>query len=183
MSVDQPTHQEREIILHAIVEDLETLIQRFGVERVIAENAPYTPEQKILRASVEPDLISQVIQATGVGFLFDLGHARISAHSLGMSEKDYIDTLPMQYLREMHIAGVQPVENVLRDHLPMTSADWQALGAALENIRQALWPTPWMAALEYGGIGEAFAWRSSQEVMQTQAPEIYRMLQSANSVS
>lgn len=183
MSVDHPTHSECEFLRDAIIKDLEILVQRFGVERVIAENAPYTPGQKILRATVEPDLISQVIQATGVGFLFDLGHARISAKSLEMSEKDYIDALPMQHLREMHIAGVQPIDNVLRDHLPMTPADWQLLESALENIHQALWPAPWMAALEYGGIGEAFSWRSDQEVMQSQVPEIYRMLKSTNPVS
>jgi uncharacterized protein len=181
MAVDTIKKEDRQRILDMMHADLHCYVKRYGPERVIAENVPYQAHAgQVARPAVEPDLIAQAIRETGCGFLFDLGHARICAHYTGMSEEDYIRLLPMEKLREIHVAGVQAVDGVLCDHLAMTREDWDLLDQTLENIKRGEWPRPWMAALEYGGLGPIFAWRNDPDVMEEQAPKIYNALQRLN---
>lgn len=181
IAVDTTERGDRQRVLDRMVTDIHWYTERYGKERVIAENVPYQAyASQVLRPAVEPDLIAQAVRETGCGFLFDLGHARICAHYLGMDEEEYIQQLPLERLRELHIAGVQEVDGVLRDHLAMKDGDWDLLDCTLKNIRGGEYPQPWMAALEYGGLGDIFAWRNERTVMEEQAPRIYMALQAIN---
>ena len=167
LASDNPDHREQ--ILEAMIADLRLAVKRFGPQRVIAENIPYRPAGKVLRLSVEPQVIQQALEETGAGLLLDIAHARISAFHLGMDERAYIAQLPVERLRELHFTGVHDLDGWLQDHLPALAADWQALDWVLESIRRQEWPMPGLLAFEYGGVGERFADRSDPQVIAAQA--------------
>lgn len=171
---NRPEHCQR--VLERMLADVQAAVDRFGAERVIAENVPYRPGSRPLAACADPQIIRTVIETTGCGLLLDISHARISAHSLGMDERAYLTQLPVEHLREMHFTGVQQVDGWLQDHQPALEADWQALDWVLERIRCGDWPRPWMLAFEYGGVGGKFTEQSNPEVIETQGNRIYAAL-------
>lgn len=168
---NQPEH--RALILDGALSDVGMVVERFGNERVILENIPYRKQGRALRMCVEPELINRVIRETGCGFLFDIPHARISAHYLGIDELDYIQSLPCDRIRELHFTGVQRLGDWLQDHLPAQESDWSLLDWVLERIRSSEWPKPWLLAFEYGGVGERFSWRSSALEIEQQGQRLY----------
>lgn len=90
-------------IAEAVVRDVEAIAARFGPERVIVEN-DYGGKGAHPRAALLPEVIAQVVEETGVGFLFDLSHARLAAPQVGLGPCEYIARLPLHRLREMHPA-------------------------------------------------------------------------------
>jgi uncharacterized protein len=170
-----PVHFEQ--VYEQVAGDLRFVLEHIEALRVIVENVPYHGAGgKVLRPSVEPGLIRQLLEETGCGLLFDLSHARIAAASLGVSERDYIASLPLERMREMHFTGTKTIDGLIIDHLEAQDNDWQALeGFFKEN---ASLPKPWLLAFEYGGVGEKFEWRSDPAVITTQAPRLYQLCQS-----
>ncbi|MBN1149181.1 MAG: DUF692 family protein [Anaerolineales bacterium] len=169
----------REGVIQRMVADLRAAVERFGAGQVIAENVPYrSPAGQVLRACVEPGVIRRALDETGCGLLLDIAHARISASSLGMDEREYMSALPVERLRELHFSGVGVLDGWPQDHLAAQEADWAALEWALARIQVGEWACPWMLAFEYGGVGEKFAWRSDQEVIAAQAPRVYELVKS-----
>jgi len=174
-----PIHIEQ--IAEQTVSDLMIVIERFGSERVIAENVPYRGRSgKVLRPSSEPSVIHQIINETGCGLLLDISHARISAHHLIMDEYEYISELPVNRIYELHFSGVQDQHGRLQDHLRALEADWVTLDWVMENIHEGRWPKPWLLAFEYGGVGEKFNNRSDPEVIEEQSNRLYEMVQRLN---
>ena len=170
-----PTDMKR--VLAVMMADVTSVVDRFGSERVIIENSPYRSEfGNTLRACVEPDLISRVVEETGCGFLLDISHAYITAHYMSMDAKTYFAHLPIQHVKEMHFAGIHHQDGQLVDHLSILDADWHKLDWALENIRSGEWSEPWMLAFEYGGVGEEFGWRSDPDVIADQVPRLREKL-------
>lgn len=168
----EPAHLEA--IGAALIRDVELLVDRFGPERVIVENAPYAADRgKVMRACIEPAVIRRVVEATGCGLLLDLSHAWITAHYLGRERREYIGALPVERIREIHVTGVQDVDGRRRDHLALTEPDWIEFDWALGQIAAGAWATPWLLAFEYGGVGPKFEWRSQAEVIAAQAPRLY----------
>jgi uncharacterized protein (UPF0276 family) len=82
-------------IVDAMRADLRYLVDRFGAENVIAENIPYRglSRKHFLRPCVDPEIICDLLEEVNCGFLFDIPHARISAHHLGIDEMEYINLL------------------------------------------------------------------------------------------
>jgi len=168
-------HQEQ--IYVKMVGDINVVTKRFGAEKVIIENVPYRGKMgKVLRPSVEPGLIHRILEETGCGLLFDLSHARIAAFYLQMKLDDYLDQLPMNRMREMHFTGMKWMEGKLTDHLEAQESDWQALDKGIDRIHRGEWPEPWLIAFEYGGVGEAFAWRSEISIIASQVPKLYQLI-------
>lgn len=176
INYQQPS--QRQEIIDKLLADVCALVDHFGPERVIAENIPYRgiPGHPILRPAGEPEVIREVIETAGCGLLLDISHARMSAHYLGMDEREYIQRLPVRRLREMHFAGIHIIYGILRDHLAIQPCDWLALEWVLQNIRRGEWSQPWMLAFEYGGVGEIFEWRSDPQVIAEQVPRLYQMV-------
>ncbi len=172
--VDAPTPAEEEQITDALAADFQNLARRFGAQNVIAENAPYEGQRgHVIRTAADPEVIRQVIEASGIGLLLDISHASISAGHLGMAEQEYFARLPLRQTRELHFAGIQVIEGRRVDHLAVQPADWERLDWALDQIRAGGWGQPWMLAFEYGGIGPHFDWRSKAEVIEAQVPQLY----------
>jgi uncharacterized protein (UPF0276 family) len=128
-------------------------------------------------ASVHPITVREAILQADCGLLFDIDHARIAAHTLGMTLEAYVAELPMDRLQELHMTGVHQLESAHpQDHQPLQEADWEVFGWALDQIAVARWALPWVYAFEYGGIGPLFAWRSDKEALRTQVPRMAQML-------
>ncbi|MBN2470305.1 MAG: DUF692 family protein [Anaerolineae bacterium] len=173
-----PAHRER--IAAALVRDVQAAVERFGPERVIVENVPYHADRgEVLRAAVEPEVITHVVAETGCGLLLDVSHGVIAARYLGWPEREYLAALPVGRLRELHITGIQQREGRLQDHLALSDEDWAICGWALDNIALGEWPAPWLVAFEYGGVGPLFEWRSETGVIAAQAPRLAGMVRQA----
>jgi uncharacterized protein (UPF0276 family) len=172
-----PAHTDMLVV--AMKRDIQPLIERFGQERVIAENAMWDTEWEIPRPVLEPQVMAKVVEETGVGFLLDLAHARVTALHLRLDVRDYIERLPLRQLRELHITGTRYEIETERwnDHFPMTEPDWALAEWALEQIHQGHWPEPWIVSLEYGGVGPAFEWRSKAEVIARDVPRLAALVQ------
>jgi len=166
MFAEDPALTERYVA--AMRRDIAALTDRFGTAKVILENANYDPNYDIPIAVIRPALITQMVRETGCGFLLDLGHAKMSPAYFGMDVFDYFDQLPLDMLRELHVAGTRYSEEEQRlvDHFPMTDDDWTLVDWALGKIGAGELPQPWAVALEYGGAGPTFVWRSDPVVIE-----------------
>jgi hypothetical protein len=164
-------------VIDQMLADVAAAVAVAGRERVILENIPYyAPGGEYHRASVEPEVIGRVVRESGCSFLLDISHARIAAHYLGVDEHEYVDQLPIDRLAELHITGVRQHKARLADHMEMQDADWRWAKRAMQRIRAGDWATPWTVALEYGGVGEPFKWRTEKRVLAEQVPRLYEMV-------
>jgi uncharacterized protein (UPF0276 family) len=176
---DNASHDpaQDEAVIARMIADVGAAAQRFGAERVIVENVPYRgTEHKVVRACVEPAIFSQVLEETGAGLLLDISHARIAAHALGIDEREYMERLPVERIKELHFTGIHRIEGRLQDHLEALPEDWPVLEWALGQMRAGLWGEAWLLALEYGGVGEKFAGRSEARWIEEQVGRLRGMV-------
>lgn len=168
-------------LVSAMMADIERLASRFGRERIILENANWDPNYEIPRLVIESESLNQVVYDSGCGFLLDLAHARMSAVYLGLQPREYVSSLPVDRLRELHVAGTLYDDTELRlvDHFPMAAPDWELAEWAFERIHKGDWPQPEIVALEYGGVGPGFAWRSDADVIAADVPRLYDLVNQA----
>ncbi len=160
-----PAHEVAERVTEQFIADLTLLAQRFGAERIIAENVPYRQGEDTLAACVDPAIITHALTETGCGLLLDASHAAIAAHGLGWDVQAYIAALPLERTGEIHLTGITTdAQGRLRDHMAFSEADFVraefAVRAVLTRGGQ-----PVIVACEYGGIGPKFAWRSEYGVI------------------
>ncbi|MFM8319819.1 MAG: DUF692 family multinuclear iron-containing protein [Chloroflexota bacterium] len=167
----RPEH--REAVIERMLADLQPLLHRYGAPRVIAENIPYRPASRVILLCADPQVISTVIETSGIGLLLDISHARISAHHLGMDWRAYISQLPVHRLRELHVTGIADQDGWLQDHRPLQPDDWPAVDWVLERIRAGVWPQPWLMAFEYGGVGGKFSEFSDPQVIEQQGSQLH----------
>lgn len=163
------------LLAERMVADTLAAVERFGPERVAVENIPYRPGGRFLRPAVDPALIRRVVEETGCRLLLDLSHARITAASLGVEARAYVEELPVERLAELHITGIRQHNGRMEDHLPMTPDDWPHVAWAFERIRAGAWGEPRIVALEYGGTGPLFEWRSEAAVIAADVPRLYAL--------
>lgn len=175
------TAEQRARVIEQMITDVALVVARFGAGRVIVENIPYRGRHErkgrfFLRPAVDPDVFSQVLTETGAGMLFDIAHAVITAGTLGVDVQAYMASLPLERMCELHLAGVRPHKGDPEDHLEMTDTDWLLFERTLGMMVRGRAAVPWIVALEYGGLGERFAWRSESRVIADHVPRIHRML-------
>jgi uncharacterized protein (UPF0276 family) len=182
MALDTRSPADAARVIDRVVEDVTYVKQRFGADRIILENVPWDadPKYAIPRPVIEPEVVSRLVKETGCGFLLDTAHARIAALHLGMDPIAYLDALPGEHMRELHITGTVYDEDasMWRDHFPMTYDDWQVATRALENVNSGRWPAPEIVALEYGGVGPMFAWRSKSQVLAVELARLRALVDS-----
>lgn len=177
--IENPSSTHIRAVTDAMLTDVLSVTQRFGAPNVIVENSPYLPQkQTLVSACVLPQVITEVVQTANCGLLFDLSHARIAAAGLGIAEHEYIETLPLHALRELHFTGIHTLPNgLLQDHLPATPADWVELDWLLQNLHANRWQgaAPHMLAFEYGGEGgEFFRTNCSPQTIASDMPELWQ---------
>ncbi len=171
--------QYREPLVEAMMTDINQLIAHFGRENIILENANYDPNYQMPTWVIQPDIITRVVNETGCGFLLDLAHAYMSAVYFGIETQDYINRLPVHAIRELHVAGTRYVaeQERLVDHYPMTEPDWALTAWALDHIHSGVWPEPAIVSLEYGGLGGFFSNNSDIQVLATDIPHLWDLVQ------
>ena len=154
-----------------MIKDIGYITRHFPPYQVIVENLPHPIMNRVdIRPEIDPRVYTNLINDTGVGMLLDIGHARITAASLGIDEREYIAQFPLDHLSELHITGVGDHEGLPHDHLRLLEADWATLDWVLDNIQSGDWREPEIMSFEYGGIGPLFEWRSDIEVLREQVP-------------
>lgn len=160
------------------LKDITPVIERFGRDKIILENVPYDPDPKygITRIPTLPDFITRIVEETGCGLLLDTAHARIASLYLDMEQCEYIDRLPARATRELHVTGTTFREGIWQDHFPMTPDDWQLLEHVVARIHRGDWPQPEIVALEYGGVGPMFEWRTETPVIAQEMTRLHAML-------
>lgn len=189
-----PDHIER--ISADFIRSTQSLVNRYGVERVIVENNPDSGGM-IHRIGILPEVITRVIEETGVGLLLDVSHARLSARTLGMDAKDYIAALPTNRIREMHITGMAVLDEYwlgriesaglkdtiyhklaghMVDHLPLRDEDWDFISWAIEQAQNGAWRAPDFITLEYGGVGGVWEAIGERDVMLEQVPRLFDLI-------
>jgi uncharacterized protein (UPF0276 family) len=165
--------EHRERVIDAMVRDVEAAGKEFGIDNIIVENLPTKPTDDgvhPLFCSVEAETVRTVIERTGCGLLLDIDHARISSSILGVDAREYVESLPVDRIGELHAAGIKRIDGVLDDHQGFSQECWGYVDWAMERLKSGAWKTPDIFAFEYGGIGELFAWRSKEEVLAEQVP-------------
>jgi uncharacterized protein (UPF0276 family) len=173
-----PAHGEK--LIEVMLRDIKALVERYGVEKIILENAMWDVEWLIARPVLEPEMIRRVVYETGCGFLMDTAHAAVAARHFGMDEREYIAQLPVDKLRELHITGIKQDENgAWVDHFAMTAFDWELADWSMKCIASGEWGMPWVTAFEYGGVGPMFEPRSESSVIAEQVPRLYGLAQEA----
>ena len=174
-----------EAVVEQALRLLSPLCERFGAENIVIENIPYPPGAWIdapLAEVVDPAVITEVTRRSGCGLLLDIAHAIRACEGTGRKDiKAYLNALPVQALRELHVVGLLPEpdeDGIRHDHFALTDDDWALTEWALAQIRAGAWRKPDTLAFEYGGIGKRFAWRSKAAVIAEQAPRLYQLAKS-----
>jgi uncharacterized protein len=113
------------------------------------------------------------------GFLLDLAHASITAKYFGMDEHEYIEQLPVERVREIHVAGIERrADGLWYDHVPMGDEGWALVEWAVDQIRTGRWPRPWVMTLEYGGVGPGFEEHTDPDAILEQTPRLHDLARS-----
>ncbi len=152
-------------------------LQAIAAAPVILENTvPSAIAGGNLLAGVHPETMRRILAETGCGLLLDTAHARLTAIGLGLDARAYLEALPVEGVRELHVTGVQEVNGNPRDSMPMTEEDWTLAEWVICDLLPRRGAQPWLCALEYGGVGPKFEWRSDPEVLAAELPRLRGLL-------
>ena len=181
-----------EQILEASSRDLEAVIRRWGKDMLLIEN-PF-PDSRGIPVSIRPDLINTLVESYGVGFLFDISHARLDARELNQPEMSYVMALPLKHTAEIHLTGIRTIEGeyaekLLKnkpkdfdiedylgkeiDHQSMSEDDFDFLEKIYALITDGIIRKPWVASMEHGGIGPFWELSLNEETLAVQLPRLY----------
>lgn len=64
----------------------------------------YEYETTVLE-TVKPEFISELLETADLGMLLDTSHALVSSYQLGIDIYDYLERLPLERIKEIHITG------------------------------------------------------------------------------
>lgn len=187
VAADSADATHRAEVTDAMAADVERVCERFGAENVVIATLIYRgADRGLLRVGVEAEVVTEVAERCGCGFLLDLAHARLNAIALGSDRGPYLAALPMKRLREFHVSGIGIVDGRTIDHLGLADLDTPSLDDAAEQIKRGAWSKPNRLVFDYGGVGPAFAWRTDENVLLSQVPlldELVKELSAADPTS
>lgn len=125
-------------------------VQQLVPVPLILENVPNRWENGRLLGAT-PEFVRKVLSATGCGLLLDLAHARISAEVLHVDVHDYLVSLPLDLVVEIHVSGPRKEQGFLRDrHDRLAREDYRLLEWVLRRC------SPRAITLEYWkDVGQA----------------------------
>jgi uncharacterized protein (UPF0276 family) len=143
MQPQSPTLSRGELLRH-VCANVRALAATISVP-LFLENLDYCPNGAYEHVC-EPDFIAAVLGETGVGMLLDIAHARVSAAQLGWTIEDYLASLPLAQVRQLHVSGPRWRDGRLEDaHDPLAEEDYALLRRVLRSV------DPLALTLEYGG--------------------------------
>lgn len=110
---------------------------------IILENLPSLHQEKYAYAA-EPSAISDIVRKTDSGLLLDIAHARVAASYRRMSVEAYLEKLPLERTKQIHVSGARVKDGYLQDtHEAMQDEDYSILKWVLGNSE------PEVVTLEY----------------------------------
>ena len=59
----------------------------------------------------EPEFLRRLAQSTGCGLLLDINNVFVSGHNLGFDAQAWLDSFPIEYVEEIHLAGHAEIEH------------------------------------------------------------------------
>lgn len=114
-------------LLNRVRKNVRTLTDISGLP-VLLENVPHYAGRPKPRLSSDPDFIAEALHGSGAGFLLDLAHAQVAAYHRQQDIHEYLNALPLDLVREIHISGPRLEETGLMDrHLTLQHGDWALL--------------------------------------------------------
>jgi uncharacterized protein (UPF0276 family) len=81
---------------------LKEMVRQRGIE-IAVENNNYYPTAAYEHIT-DGKFIKEVVEGCGIGFLFDIAHARVTAHNRGFAYADYLAALPMGRMIQVHVS-------------------------------------------------------------------------------
>lgn len=78
---------------------------------LLLENVPLYPNV-VHRHVTRPAFIREVLGLAGCDLLLDLAHARVTASLLGMTPEAYLNALPLERVREIHVSGPRAISTL-----------------------------------------------------------------------
>lgn len=110
---------------------------------VLLENVEPLPFQGS-EFEVQPQQIADVVQGADCGFVLDIGHARVAANVLDLGVQDYLQSLPMERVQQVHVSGPRLHNGRLADvHESLQEIDYELLDFVLARTQ------PQVVTLEY----------------------------------
>lgn len=89
--------------LSRVCEHIDQIQEAIG--RVILLENPATYVRFASSTMSEADFVRTVAQRTGCGLLLDINNVYVSATNHGYSSQAYLDSFPLEYVQEIHLAG------------------------------------------------------------------------------
>lgn len=114
---------------------------------ILLENMPVGKDEKQFFFLTKPDFISEVIKETNTYFLLDIAHARASAYSMEIPYMEYIKSLPLDRIKEIHLSGCNKNKygDIIPNHDKMHEEDYEVLEYLLKECNELS-----VLTLEYG---------------------------------
>ncbi|HSQ27239.1 MAG TPA: DUF692 family protein [Anaerolineales bacterium] len=110
---------------------------------LLIENMPSFESLKY-RFEIDMTNIAGILESADADFLLDIVHAQVAASVLKLDVHQYLDGLPLQKVRQIHVSGTRPKNGVLYDaHEELQEEDYRLLRWVLKRSN------PEMVTLEY----------------------------------
>jgi len=106
----------RQIMLNNSVENTKWLRSTLGYGiKIGLENNNYYPTTAY-NIVADGDFITKIIEENNLFLLLDIAHAMVAAHNKNISYEEYIETLPLNRLIQLHICQPElPIGGIARD--------------------------------------------------------------------
>lgn len=176
---DYPGLTGVEGVLRDCVQCISRLAEHVPVSQVVVENVVARSDDPApVKEAALGGFFTRLVAETGCGMLLDTAHLRITCLESGLEFRDEVLKFPLHSLREWHICGVgtRLGGDLLLDSMPMSEEDWQATAFVVAAIREGHAARPSIVALEYGGFGDKFSWRSDRQEILSECQAIRQML-------
>lgn len=108
----------------------------FGIDiDILAENVPHALT-KVYDTVTDPDFICDVIEGNNIYLLFDIAHAKVTAVNKKYDFWEYVNSLPLQCCKQVHISGCKVDFNYAYDaHNPACDEDWYIFRKVLKLVK------------------------------------------------
>jgi hypothetical protein len=107
--------------------------ERLGRELVIENPSSYLtfPEDEMR----EWEFLAELARRTGCGLLLDINNVFVSAHNHGFCADAYLAGLPLDRVRQVHLAGHTPGEIIIDTHdRPVAGGVWDLYARAMRQL-------------------------------------------------
>ena len=89
-------------------------VQEYLGRRLLVENVSMYLQFESSEMN-EAQFMSELVSRTGCGILLDINNAYVNEFNHGYSAKDFIDTIPIEHVAEVHLAGFEDKKEYLID--------------------------------------------------------------------